>query len=371
MAQDLYEVLGVPRTADADTLKAAFRKRAAESHPDRNPGNEDAATRFKAVNHAYQVLSDENRRAAYDRFGERAEAPGSPFGAGGPFAGGFVDLADLQIDGLFGDILGAFGVGRGDRGDLRVTMRVSFEEAAFGVSDKELTYERVLDCKPCGASGAEPGSASDTCPVCSGKGKIRFQQGIFPVAVERECTKCRGRGKLVRTPCRTCRGLGLAKQSHTLKVSLPPGIEGGETKRVAGAGNAPRPGKPIGDLDVVIEVEPHPIFRRDGRDVVSTVRLGLPELALGTEVTVNVLGGEGKLRVPAGTQVGSVLRIRGRGIPSANGDRGDHRVQVMAAVPTSLNDEQRRLLEELARSFGTVVTPVEPGLFDKLKNLFG
>lgn len=370
MAQDLYDILGVARTADADTLKAAFRKKASESHPDRNPGDEAAATRFKEVNHAYQVLSDANRRGAYDRFGDKAEAPGSPFGAGGPFAGGFVDLADLQIDGLMGDILGAFGVGRGDKGDLKVTMRVSFEEAAFGVVDKELRYERTLDCKPCNATGAEPGTHADTCPVCSGKGKIRFQQGIFPVAVERECTKCKGRGKLVRTPCKACRGAGVAKQQHTLNVSLPPGIEGGETKRVPGAGNTARPGKPIGDLDVLIEVEPHPLFRRDGRDVVSTIKVGLPELALGNEITVSVLGGEGTLRMPAGTQVGSVLRIKGKGVPSPTGDRGDHRVQIMASVPTSLTDEQRRLLVELAASFGTKVVPVEPGLFEKLRGLF-
>ncbi len=369
--RDHYEVLGVRRDATPDEIKSAFRKLAAQFHPDRHQGDPGAHERFKEINLAYQVLSNADRRTMYDRFGHRAEEPGSPFAANGPFPGGFVDISDIAIDGFLGDLLGVFGVGRGDKGDIKREMEISFEEAAFGC-DKSLRYERVVACADCRGSGAAAGTSPEACAACNGRGRVRLQQGLFPIAVERSCSKCRGTGRTVRHACAPCRGSGLVTARETLAITLPAGIEGGATKLVNGAGNRPRPDRAPGDLEVVVHVRPHPVFRRDGDDVVCTLPVSFTRAALGAEVEVPTLEGKGKLRVPSGTQPGAVLRIKGKGIPRrGNVGRGDQRVEVAVEVPTSLTDRQRQLLEELSRELGEEVQPQPKSLVDKLKDLFG
>lgn len=369
--RDHYEVLGIPRSASSDEIKAAFRKLAAQHHPDRNSGDAQSAERFKEINGAYQTLSDPQRRAVYDRFGHRGEAPGSPFGAGGPFAGGVVDFSDIAIDGILGDLLGVFGVGRGDKGDIQRDLTLTFEEAAFGC-EKELTYDRVTPCGDCSGTGSAPGSKPDTCSACNGRGRVRFQQGIIPIAVERFCSRCRGSGKVVTVPCTTCNGAALAKSTSTLKVTLPEGVEDGATKLVSGAGNRPRPDRPAGDLELRIKVAAHPFFRRDGDDVLCAVPITITQAALGAEVEVPTLDGRGKLRVPAGTQPGHTLRIKGKGIPKRMGvGRGDQHVEIAVEVPTTLTDRQRALFEELATELGSASQPSQRSFLDKLKELFG
>ncbi len=369
--RDHYEVLGVGRSASADEIKAAFRRLAIMHHPDRNPDDPGAARRFKEINASYQVLSDPQRRAMYDRFGHGAESPGSPFASGGPFAGGVVDIGDLNIDGILGDLLGVFGVGRGDKGDIKRDLEISFEEAAFGC-EKEARYERVVACTDCRGTGSAPGSLPESCSACMGRGRVRFQQGILPIAVERPCSRCRGSGKIVRDPCSTCKGSALVTAPNTLVVSIPAGVEPGATRLVSGAGSIPRPDRAPGDLEITIKVKPHPFFQRTGDDVVCQVPVTFAQAALGAEVEVPTLDGRGKLRVPPGTQPGSVLRVKGKGIPHRVGvGRGDQKVEVSIEVPTQLTPKQRALLEELAKELGEDVQPLQKTFMEKLRDLFG
>jgi molecular chaperone DnaJ len=370
--RDHYEVLGVRRDAPPEEIKSAFKKLAAQYHPDRNQDDPRAHDRFKEINLAYQVLSDPNRRGMYDRFGHRAEEPGSPFGAGGPFPGGFVDISDIAIDGLLGDLLGVFGVGRGDKGDIKRELEVSFEEAAFGC-EKPLRYERVVVCNGCHGSGAATGTASEACGACNGRGRVRFQQGIFPIAVERTCSRCRGSGRTVKSPCGTCRGSGLVTASDTVRISVPAGVEAGATKLVSGAGNKPRPDKAAGDLEITIAVRAHPFFKRLGDDVVCTVPITFTHAALGGEAEVPTLDGKGKLRIPPGTQPGTVLRIKNKGIPHRGGiGRGDQRVEVAIEVPTHLTARQKELLEQLSQELGEDVhQPQRRTFLGMLKDIFG
>jgi molecular chaperone DnaJ len=369
--RDHYEVLGVHRGAAPDEIKSAFKKLAAQYHPDRNQGDASSHERFKEINLAYQVLSDEHRRTLYDRLGHRAEEPGSPFGAGGPFAGGYVDISDIAIDGILGDLLGVFGVGKGDKGDVKRELEVTFEEAAFGC-EKAMRYERAVACTTCRGSGAAAGTTPEACNGCNGRGRVRFQQGILPIAVDRTCSRCRGTGRTVRQACSGCRGSGLVTATETLRVTIPPGVDAGSTKLVNGAGNKPRADRAPGDLEITITVQAHPFFRRTGDDVVCTVPVTFTHAALGGEVEVPTLEGKGKLRVPAGTQPGTVLRIKGKGIPHRGGTgRGDQRVEVTIEVPTHLTEGQRRLLEALAKALGEDVQPQQKSFMEKLKELFG
>ena len=368
--RDHYEVLGVHRQATADEIKAAFRKLASQHHPDKNPTDSTASVRFKEVNASYQVLSDPQRRAMYDRFGHRAEDPGSPFAASGPFAGGVVDISDIAFDGILGDLLGVFGVGRGDKGDIKRDLEVTFEEAAFGC-EKQMRYERVVTCGDCRATGSAPGSTPETCSACNGKGRVRFQQGLLPIAVERTCSRCRGTGRIVKDPCQSCRGSGLVTSTNTLTVTIPPGVEAGATRLVAGAGNRPRQDRAPGDLEITIQVRPHPFYKRAGDDVLCQVPITFAQAALGGEVEVPTLDGKGKLRVPPGTQPGAVLRIKGKGIPHRGGlGRGDQRIEVNLEVPPSLTSKQRELLEQLARELGEEVQPQRRTFVEKLRDLF-
>jgi molecular chaperone DnaJ len=368
--RDHYETLGIPKTATPEEIKAAFRKLAAAHHPDRNPDDLQAGTRFKEVNTAYQVLSDPQRRAMYDRFGHRAEESGSPFSSGGPFAGGVVDFSDIAVDGILGDLLGVFGVGRSDKGHLRRELEITFEECAFGTT-KSMRYTRIVSCGDCRGSGSMPGHAPATCSDCQGRGRVRVQQGILPIAVERMCAKCKGRGTMVVHPCGTCKGSGLVNEENEIDVSIPPGVEHGTARIVTGAGNRPRADKAAGDLELEIHVAPHPFFRRAGDDVVCSIPIAFTQAALGTEISIPTLDGKGRLRVPSGTQTGATLRIKGRGMPKRAGvGRGDQRVEVTIEVPTKLNDRQRELLEQLAQELGDDVQPQPKTFMDKVRNLF-
>jgi len=369
--RDHYEVLGVERTATADEIKIAFKKLAVQHHPDRNPDDPHAAVRFKEINASHQVLSDPQRRAMYDRFGHGAEGSGSPFATGGPFAGGVVDIGDLNFDGILGDLLGVFGVGRGDRGDIKRDLEITFEEAAFGC-EKEARYERVVACAECRATGCAPGSVPETCSACMGRGRVRYQQGILPIAVERPCSRCKGSGKIVRDACGVCKGSALVTSTNSLVVTIPQGVEPGATRLVTGAGSRPRPDRPPGDLEITIKVQAHPFFRRAGDDVVCQVPVTFAQAALGAEIEVPTLEGKGKLRVPPGTQPGSVLRIKNKGVPHRVGmGRGDQRVEVGIEVPVSLTSRQKELLEQLAKELGEDVQPLQKTFMEKLRDLFG
>jgi len=367
--RDPYEVLGLPRNASQDEVKAAFRRLASQNHPDRNQNDPGAVARFKEVNQAYQVLSDPERRANFDRFGAIAEQPGSPFGANGPFPGGVVDLGDIAIDGILGDLLGVFGVGKGDRGDLKLDLELDFVEAAFG-TQKKLRYGRIILCEDCRGSGSAPGTVPVACTACAGKGRVRLQQAMFPLAVEKTCARCNGSGRFVTHPCGGCKGKGLVKQEHEVLVSIPPGVEEGAAQVVPRAGNRPRPDKPAGDLLLTIRVKPHPFFRRAGDDVVCKVPISFAQAALGAEIEVPTLEGKGKLKVPAGTQPGAILRMKGKGIPRG-GSRGDQRVEIQVGIPERLTQRQRVLMEELAKDLAVETMPEQKGFRDLLKNLFG
>lgn len=372
--RDYYEILGVSRGATAEELKTAFRKLAAVHHPDRNQGDPAAAERFKELNQAYQVLSDPQKRTMYDRFGHQAAGGGggggSPFGGGNPFGAGFVDLNDIAFDGVLGDILGAFGVGKGDRGNIRRELEISFEEAAFGCT-KRMTYERHVTCGDCHGGGSAPGHTAQNCGACNGRGKVRFQQGFLPLAVERNCSTCKGSGKIVTHPCTKCSGNGLVTSPNTLEVTLPEGVEDGATRMVTASGNKPRPDRPAGDLEILVRVRPHPFFQREGDDVICKMPITFTQAALGGESDIPTLDGKGKLRIPPGTQPGTVLRIRNKGIPRRGAGRGDQLVEVALEVPTSLTPRQREVIAELAKELGEEVLPQTKTFVEKLKDLFG
>lgn len=363
--RDPHEVLGVGRGASEAEIKSAFRRLAVKHHPDRNPGDPDAQQRFTEINQAYQILGDPQKRAAWERYGEAAFRPGGAGPGGMPF----VDLGGF--DGIFGDILDAFGIRGGDRGNVRVKLELSFEEAARGC-EKEVRYEVMDRCDGCRGSGAEAGASVSTCPACNGRGRVRFQQAIFPIAVERPCSRCRGTGQLPSTPCKRCSGAGLQKKSRTAEVSIPTGVESGSSRVVEGAGSRGGPERPAGDLEILIEVAPHPFFQRDGDDVLCTVPISFVQAAIGGEIDVPTLEGKVKLRVPPSTQPGSVLRIRGKGLPHRlRGGRGDQLVEISVEVPTELSARAKELLEQLGRELGEDVQPKQKTFVEKLKSLFG
>ncbi|MCS6898772.1 MAG: J domain-containing protein [Myxococcales bacterium] len=387
--RDPYEVLGVGRDASPDEIKAAFRKMAAKHHPDRNPNDPEAQERFKEINGAYQILSDPQKRAMFDRFG--AAGLGGAAGGGSPFPGGVpFDIADwaanIPMDGILGDLLGRIGIRPGERGDLQKELRITLEEAAFG-AEKELSYDRIEACNDCAGSGLRLGSSPKTCPQCGGRGRIRLQQPLFPIVIERDCPKCGGRGHLIVDPCLTCRGAGLVTKTRTIVVTIPPGIEDGATRLVARGGNVPRADKGPGDLELIITIQPHPLFRRENDDLVTAITINYPQACLGAEVVVPTLDGKGKLRIPPGTQPGSLLRVKGKGMPKRSGGRGDQLVEIRVEVPMNLSSRARELLEELASELGapadqathSVPTPgtstptpakEELGFFSKVKSFF-
>ena len=363
--RDPHEVLGVGRGASEAEVKAAFRRLAAQHHPDRNPDDPAAHERFTELNQAYQILGDPQKRAAWERFGEAAFRPGG----GGPGGMPFVDMGGF--DGIFGDILDAFGIRGGDRGGVRVELELSFEEAAHGCQ-KTVRYDVIDRCDACQGTGAEPGATVQTCAACSGRGRVRFQQAIFPIAVERVCSRCRGTGQLPSTPCKPCSGSGLRKKSRSAEVDIPAGVESGSSRIIEGAGSRPSGDRAPGNLEIVITVAPHPLFQRAGDDVLCAVPISFVQAAIGGEVEVPTLDGKVQLRVPPSTQPGSVLRIKGKGLPHrVRGGRGDQLVEIAVEVPTELSARARELLAELGAELGEDVQPKQKTFVEKLKSLFG
>jgi len=361
--RDPYELLGVHHQATTAEVKAAFRKRAAEHHPDRNPGDPEAQVRFRELNEAYQILSDPQKRAAFDRYGPAAFRPGGTNGrAGIPDFGG--------LDGLLSDLLGAVGIRTGSRGDLRKRLEVSFEEAALGCS-KQLTYDHLETCDRCQGTGSNPQSGVVVCPGCGGRGRVRLKQGLLALPLERTCQRCRGSGQVGREGCSECGGRGLHSRSRTVAVAVRAGVENGATQVVARAGDCVRPDQAPGDLEVVIGVAPHPFFGRQGDDVLCDVPISFTQATLGGMLEVMTLDGPIKMRVPPATPSGAVLRLRGKGVAHRlRAGRGDQLVRVTVHVPGELSDRARELIEELGAELGEAVHPQEPSLADKLRGFF-
>ncbi|HOC23316.1 MAG TPA: molecular chaperone DnaJ [Anaerolineaceae bacterium] len=371
--RDYYEVLGIPKSANQDEIKNAFRTLARKYHPDVNK-EPDAEERFKEINEAYGVLSDPEKRAAYDRYGpEGVNFQGMP-----DFTS--MDLSDI-LEGLFG--FGGFG-GMGGysrrtrnaprRGaDLSSKIRISFEEAAFG-TEKEIDITRDEKCPTCGGSGAEPGTRPVTCSTCRGSGEVRRVQQTFlgSMVQVQTCPTCNGRGEVIEHPCHTCRGSGLVRRTSKRKVSIPAGVDNGNQIRIMGEGQPGVNGGPSGNFYLELEVEPHPYFRRSGNDVLLDVDINVAQAALGDEITIPTLDGEEKLRIPPGTQPGKVFKLRNKGIPVLNrNSRGDQLVTVNVQIPTQLTEEQKALLETLGKTMGTEIKIQERSFLDKLKDMLG
>jgi molecular chaperone DnaJ len=381
--RDYYEILGVTRTASEVEIKSAYRKLAMKYHPDRNPGDHTAEERFKECAEAYAILADAEKRTAYDRFGHAGVSSAAGAGAGfDPSV--FAEFGDL------GDILGnMFGFGDlfsgGSRrrsgpqrgADLRYDLEISFDEAARG-SETTIQIPRQETCETCSGSGAAPGSSPTTCAQCRGQGHVRFQQGFFTVA--RTCPVCRGAGRTIAKPCQTCRGAGRVTKDRKITVKIPPGIDTGQQLRLQGEGEAGSAGGPPGHLYVVVQVQPHEFFRRDGVNLFCEIPVNFTTVALGGEVQVPTLDEPESVKVPEGTQTGTTLRLRGKGLPDVNGrGRGDLFATVQVQTPKRLTKDQRALLEQLSKSLPKEkFEPRAPGeeqeernLFDRVKDMFG
>src|ERR1700733_1127009 len=369
--RDYYEVLGVDRGAGEEDLKKAYRRLAVQSHPDRNPGDKQAEEPFKEPNEAYQVLSDPERRAQYDRYGHAAFQGPQGNGFGFEFTQGFEEV----FSDIFGDF---FGTGRGRtrsrsrRGDdLRYDLEVEFEEAARG-SEKLIKFQRLATCDACNGTRARGGTeGARTCPNCRGTGQVRTQQGFFSIATT--CGQCRGEGSIITDPCANCQGQGRIRQQETISVRIPAGVDNGSRLKLRSEGEAGFAGGPSGDLYVVIHVKEHPLFVRQENDIIIEVPISFPQAALSAEVEVPTLEGKVKLKIPAGTQSGKVLRLKGKGIVDLHGyGRGDQLVKIVVETPKRLTARQRELLEEFAKASGEDVNhPLSKGFVDKLKEMFG
>jgi len=371
--RDFYETLGVSRGASDVELKSAFRKAAMQCHPDRNPGDKASEIRFKEVNEAYQILSDAQKRAAYDRFGHTAFDGGGGGGAGG-FGGmgeGFASsMADI-FDDLFGDVMGRRGRSSGrERGsDLRYNMEITLEEAYSGKT-ASLKVPTSVTCEACSGTGAKLGSKPKTCSTCNGHGRVRAQQGFF--AIERTCPTCHGRGEIIDNPCSTCSGAGRVSRERTLSVNIPAGVEDGTRIRLAGEGEAGMRGGPPGDLYIFLAIKPHPFFQRDGADLYCRVPISMVQAALGGELGVHTLdGGESKVKIPEGTQSGRQFKIRGKGMPVLRArDFGDLYIQANVETPQNLTRRQRELLQEFEAESSTRTQPEASGFIARMKEFF-
>ncbi|MEA3337666.1 MAG: molecular chaperone DnaJ [Chloroflexota bacterium] len=372
--RDYYEVLGVPRSASADEIKRSFRRLARESHPDVNR-DAGAEARFKEINEAYEVLSNTDKRAAYDRFGHA----GTQGGFGGFGGGGFGDFGSIFEDLFAGMGMGGMGGRASQRGprrgaDLRLGISLTFEEAVFGC-EKQVEITRAETCDRCFGSGAEPGTSPLRCPQCSGTGEIqRRQQSIFgTVLTSSTCPRCNGTGEVITTPCTECQGQKQAQKARTLSVNIPPGVDDGTQIRLAGEGNQGVSNGPPGNLYVVLTVEPHDIFKRRDNDILMELPINMAQAALGAEVEVPTLEGKETVSIPAGSQFGRTLRLKGKGVPNLRRKdrRGDQLIKLRVVVPTKLTSDQKKLLNKLGDSLGTEQLGDDRGFFDKLADAIG
>ncbi len=369
--RDYYEVLGVSKDASAADIKKAFRRLAMKYHPDRNPGDDEAEAKFKEARAAYDVLSDDQKRAAYDRYGH-AGVDGGAGGFGGGAGGS--NFSDIFED-IFGDIFGGGGGGRGQRAyrgsDLQYNLDLTLEEAVFGTEVK-IRIPTTVSCEACDGSGAEPGTSPETCPTCNGVGQVRIQQGFF--SVQQTCPRCEGAGKIVSSPCKSCHGKGRVQEQNTLDVKIPAGVDNGDRIRLAGQGEAGMNGGPPGDLYVQVRVKPHKLFRREGSDLHCEVPVSFATAALGGDLEVPSLDGRVKLKVPAETQTGKQFRVAGKGVKSVHGGAvGDLICRVVVETPINLTKEQKQLLrqfEESTQAGGTKHSPQAQSWLDGVKGFF-
>ncbi|EGK73188.1 Chaperone protein DnaJ [Methyloversatilis universalis FAM5] len=372
--KDFYDILGVNRDASDDEIKKAYRKLAMKYHPDRNPDSKEAEDKFKEAKEAYEILSDGQKRAAYDQYGHAGVDPNMGGGAGG--GQGFGGFGDAFGD-IFGEIFGNQG-GRGGgrsgvyRGaDLRYNLEVSLEEAARG-TDTRIRIPTMDDCGTCGGTGAKPGTKPVTCTTCNGVGQVRMQQGFF--SIQQTCPKCHGTGKMVKDPCHDCHGAGRVKGSKTLQVKIPAGIDEGDRIRLAGEGERGQGGGPAGDLYVQIHIKPHAVFQREGDDLHCEMPIGFATAALGGEIEIPTLDGAAKIKIPAETQSGKVFRLRGKGIKGVRSSYpGDLMCHVVVETPVNLTARQRELLKEfddINRSDEANHSPRAKSWMDKMKDFF-
>jgi molecular chaperone DnaJ len=366
--RDYYEVLGVGKNAGQEEIKKAFRKLARQYHPDANQGDKSCEEKFKELAEAYEVLSDPEKRANYDRFGHAGvNGQGSGFGAGFSGFDGFGSFSDI-FDMFFG------GTGRARRGpqrgaDIRVNLDISFKESAFGV-EKDIRVPRYESCEKCGGSGAAPGTDSVKCSACGGAGQVQYAQStpFGRIVQSHTCDKCRGSGRVIEKPCGVCRGAGQVRKTRTIHVKIPPGVDTGNRLRVSGEGEAGERGGPRGDLYVYINVRPHRLFKREGNEVICEVPITFAQAALGDEIEVPTLEGSTKIKIPEGVQHGTEFRLRGKGFPDVNGyGRGDQFVKVKIITPTKLSERQKQLLREFAVLSGESVPGEVKSFLEKMK----
>jgi molecular chaperone DnaJ len=366
--RDYYEVLGCQRGASIEEIKGAYRRLAKELHPDRNPGDDACEHRFKEINEAYDVLKDNDKRAAYDRFGHAAfDNGGRGNGFGFDFASSFTDV----FDDLFGEFMGGRRARRQNRGgDLRYNMEIALEEAFAGKS-AEIRVNSVVACEACSGTGAEAGSRPEACSTCSGAGKVRAQQGFF--TIERTCPHCHGTGRYIRNPCKPCRGTGQAQKERTLAVNIPAGVEEGTRIRLTGEGQAGLNGGPAGDLYIFISIAPHPIFQRDGHDLHCRAPVSFAAAALGGMIEVpTVDGGRARITIPEGTQNGRQVRQRGKGMPvlRSSGARGDLYVEIAVETPVKLTRKQKELLRAFEKEGEAGMHPESEGFLARVKEFW-
>lgn len=363
--RDYYEILGVTRTATDVDIKRAYRSLAVQHHPDKNPDDPHAEEKFKEAAEAYAVLSDAQKRAAYDRFGHQGVGSGAGgFGFDQGFTG-FEDIFDLfNVDFFGGRSASRTTVQRGS--DLRYDLEITLEDAAKG-RDEKLRIPRLEKCDECEGSGAEKGTKPETCVACGGSGQTQYRQGFF--SVMRTCANCQGKGQFIKTPCKKCAGAGRIEKEKTIEIKIPAGVETGSRLRVSGEGEAGVGGGPSGDLYIVIHVAPHENFERQGANLYSAVPVGFAQAALGAEIKVKTLDGEEDLKIPAGTQTGTVFRIKNHGMPNLGGGRGDLFVAITLVTPKTLTKEQRKLLEQLAEIEDIDFS--DESFLDKVRNIFG
>lgn len=377
--RDYYDVLGVSKGASEDELKKSYRKLAKQYHPDLHPDDKEAEAKFKEVNEAYEILSDSEKRSRYDQFGHAGVDPSYGAGAEGGYSGGgfggFGDMGDI-----FDSIFGSFGGGSSRSNpsaprkgqDLHASVTIDFMEACKG-KKIEVRMNRLEGCPDCGGTGAKRGTQPETCPECHGRGQVNVQQRtpFGTISSARVCSRCGGKGKVVSNPCPTCSGQGRVRTSATRQIDIPAGIDNGQTLRVAGAGDAGLNGGPTGDLNVTVSVRPDGFFERDGFDVWTEIPLTFTQMTLGAEIVVPTVNGNVKYTVPAGTQTGTVFRLRGKGIKKLNrNDNGDHYVRAIVEIPKSLSKDQVKKIRDLDETFTDKNHPKRATFFKKIKNRF-